>query len=160
MIRVPVLHSGWLVVIILVGILAGTGGCDSSGSKRDSLYQQLTGSWRIQQMQLRSGRVNVEDTVLVEFAQQDDQRSYRIIRVPTDTTRDGRINVPRSNVLRMTTGFQGPLLWSFTFEEPEPTSTSARLRLESNWEGSSRAFLNALGIGGGAQILAIDLERE
>jgi len=140
--------------------MAGIGGCDSSGSKRDSLYQQLTGSWRIQQVRLRSSRINIEDTVRVEFVQQDDQRSYNIIRPPRDTTRRGWVNVPRSNVLSMTTGFQGPLLWSFTFDEPDPTGTSVRLRLTSNWEGSSQAFLSAISIGGGGQILAIDLERE
>ena len=158
--RVSGLRSGGLVALLLIGILIGAGGCDGSGSKRDSLYQQLTGSWRIQHVQLRSSRLNIEDDVLVEFEQQDDQRSYSIIRSSDDTTRRGRVTVPRSNLLSMTTGFQRPLLWRFNFDEPDPTSTSARLRLESTWEGSSQAFLNAVGIGGGGQILAIDLERE
>jgi hypothetical protein len=157
--RVDELRSGGLIVLLLAGALAA-GGCDSSGSKRDSLYQQLSGTWRVQEVRLRTSRINIEDPALVEFGQQDEQRSYHIIRSPMDTTRRGRVSVPRSNLLSMTTGFRRPLLWSFTFDEPDPTSTSVRLRLESNWEGSSQAFLNAVGIGGGARILAIDLERE
>ena len=160
MTRFSELRLGGLIVLLLVGVLASAGGCDSSGSKRDSLYQQLSGAWRVQEVRLRTSRINIEDTVLVEFGQRDNQRLYRIIRPPMDTTRRGWVNVPRSNLLSMTTGFQRPLLWSFSFDEPDPTSTSARLRLESNWEGSSQAFLSAVGIGGGARLLAIDLERE
>lgn len=148
-------------MLLALGVLVVAGGCDGGGSKRDSLYSQLTGTWRIQRVQLGAEPRLLEPRVHIEFAQRDGQRTYRIVQVASaDTTREGRVDVPRSDIVSMTTGFVRPLLWRFDFDEPDPTSTSVRLRLESNWQGSSQAFLNAIGIGGGAQTLALELERE
>jgi len=145
----------------MIGVLVVAASCDSGGSKRDSLYQQLTGRWQAQRLHLNGGAIALGDTVRFEFEQRDGRRTFRIVQVASDdTTQAGRVDVPRSNVLSMTTGFARPLLWQFDFDEPDATSTSVRLRLQSNWQGSAQAVLAAIGIGGGAQTLAIDLERE
>jgi len=155
------LHVAGGALLLAIGVLIAAGGCDSTGSKRESLYNQLAGTWQIQRVQLDGDGFSLEDGVRVEFSQRDGRRAYRIVRVASrDTTRRGEINLPRAGTLSMTTGFAQPLLWRFNFEEPETTSTSVRLRLESNWQGSSQAFLDAIGIGGGAQTLAVDLQRE
>jgi hypothetical protein len=145
---------------MLVATLAAAAGCDGGGSKRSSLYQQLAGSWKVQRIYLGAGPISVADTARVAFLQEAGQRSYHIVRVASaDTTRSGRVAIPRSNMLSMTTGFARPLLWRFDFDEPDPTSTSVQLRLESTWRGSTAAVLEAIGVGGGAQILVVDLER-
>jgi hypothetical protein len=147
-------------VLLVIGLLIAATGCDGAGSKQDSLYNQLTGTWQVQRVQLDGSTITLKSDVRIEFLQQGGRR-YQIARPAAgDTTRRGRIDLPRSDILSMTTGFARPLLWRFDFEEPEPTSTSVRLRLESNWQGSSQAFLDAIGIGGGAQTLAVDLQRE
>jgi hypothetical protein len=152
------------VIAALLGIgivLFLAGGCDGGGSKRDSQYQQLVGTWRIQRLDLGRGPINVQDTVFVEFLQADDARSYRIIRAASrDTTRTGRVYVPRSNALRMIGGFDGALLWHFDFEEPEDVSTSVRFQLQSASEESVQAFLGAIGVGGSTQALVVDLDFE
>jgi hypothetical protein len=73
---------------------------------------------------------------------------------------EGAVNIPNANVLSMTEGFSRPLLWTFDFAEPNDLTTSVRFSLQSTWEGSSQAFLNAIGQSGSARSIEMDLMRE
>lgn len=160
------LHSVWTGLVALGGIggiVFFATGCDGSGSKRDSLFQQLIGTWRIERVELdgRNTINNFEEPVRVEFLQRDDARSYRIVRgASPDPIRSGRVDVSQRNILRMISGFNNRLVWRFTFEEPEDISTSVRFRLESALEEDVQTFLDAIGLRGSAQRLVIDLDFE
>jgi len=150
----------WTRLVVLAGIGAAillAGGCDSSGSKRDSLYQKLVGTWRIDRVDLGSNRINFEETVRVEFLQREDGRAYRIVRAASnDTTGRGQIAVPQSNVLRMRSGFGGLLVWKFEFDG----SQSVRFQLRQADDASTQNFLTAIGLNGGTRSLAFELRRD
>jgi hypothetical protein len=153
----------WIRLVALAGIGAAillAAGCDSSGSKRDSLYQKLVGTWRIDhQIDLDRNMVTLEDTVYVEFLQREGDRAYRIIRAASnDTTGQGQLHVPRSNVLRMTSGPGGLLVWNFEFGG----SQSVRFQLvrQADDDASVQDFLTAIGLSGGAESLAFELLRD
>jgi hypothetical protein len=73
---------------------------------------------------------------------------------------EGELEVVANNTLRMTGEFTPyPLVWAFDFDEPDPLAGSVRLTLRSARDESVQAFLNVLGIGGGANRVELDLER-
>jgi len=148
--------SGFLLVVLLaVGI-----GCDSGGSKRAAQYQRLVGTWEVQV--LRQGRITLSRDVSATLSFRDgDRRSYRLRHVAAsgDTnTVSGRAEVLGENTLSMSEGFSRPLVWSFTFEEPDELNDSVQFRLASRWDGSAQAFLAALGRSGTNQPVEMDLE--
>lgn len=138
-----------------------TVGCDSGGSKSNSLFQRLVGTWRLDRVQANGSKFDFgdDDPVRVEFSQREDIRLYRIIRsASNDTTLSGRVDVLENNILRMTVG-AGLLEWSFDFGEPEDVSGSVRFRFQGETNESVQDFLEAIGVGGDAQRLQFDLER-
>lgn len=148
-----------LALTLAGGLAWQVGGCDAGASKRASQYSSLVGTWRIQ-------RVNVigslRDTVLIEFRTEEDSgRYYRLLRPSqrNSVAAEGAIDIPNSGVLSMREGFSRPLLWTFDFEQPNELSTSVRFFLQSNWDGSSRAFLDAIGHSGSARSIEMDLVR-
>ncbi len=157
-------NSAWHRLIALAGIgslILFAGGCDSAGSKSDSLFQQLIGTWCIDRIQLNRNEVNLEaeDAVRIEFLKQGDNRPYRIIRSASDdTTQRGRVRIQENNVLQMTVG-TGLLEWSFDFGKPEDVSESVRFQFRGDTNESVQDFLEALGVSGDAQRLQLDLER-
>jgi hypothetical protein len=109
------------------------------------------------------GQFSLQDTVQVEFFPSGDRgRYYRLRRPsqPNSVVAEGAVDVPEANVLRMTEGFSAPLLWTFDFDQPNELTTSVRFYLQSRGDGSSQAFLNAIGRSGSARVLEMDLERE
>lgn len=150
-----------LPYVLVLGLLVGGPGllvgCDSGGSKRASQYQNLTGTWTLQAL-----RPDLPDpSVEITFEKDGDGRRYSIRHIASGDTSsvDGRAEVLRENTLSMVTGFDRPLTWRFTFEEPNDVSTSVRFSLIRDWEGSSQAFLASVGISGGARRIEMDLVR-
>lgn len=142
-------------------LAAGTSGCDQGGSKQDSQFKRLTGDWKVQR--LRVDRTTYTETdIQIDFSDGDEGRSYQLVHSsPRDTTIiGGGVDMIDPNVLRMADGFSYPLVWSFDFGEPDDLSTSVRFRLEQAREESAQAFLDAVGLSGGAQRIEMDLVRE
>jgi hypothetical protein len=149
--------------MLVCGLALQVGGCDSSASKRTSQYSSLVGTWRILRVDTNIGRYPLQDTVQVEFLPGEDRgRYYRLLRPSqrNPVVAEGGVDMPEAGVLSMTEGFPGPLLWTFDFDRPNDLTTSVRFFLQSRWDGSSQAFLNAIGRSGSARVIEMDLERE
>jgi len=133
------------------------GGCDTGGSKPDSLYQKLIGSWRVNTVSSGENSPSpLIDTVRIEFSRENAVRSYRIIQDhSSDTTRVGRVFIPKSNVLRMG-GYRTPLVWTFKFDG----SRSVQLQLSRAGDTAVQEFLADIGQGGGARRLTLELLRD
>ncbi len=144
------------------GIACVVAGCDGGSSKRTSQFRNLEGAWRIQRIDLRGAELVLQDTVQVEFFSDEGGRSYRLVRPSqqNSVTAEGAIDILNANALSMTKGFAQPLVWTFDFEKPSSLTTSVRFSLQSRWEGSVEAFLNAIGQGGTARSIEMDLVRE
>ena len=145
-------------LLAVVGVLITVQGCDESGSKRDSLYEKLRGAWRIEKASLDGAPPrSLDRAVRVEFLQDNDERSYRIIREALgDTSQAGRVSVPQSNTLTMRSGFGSPLTWRFEFDG----SISVRFQLRRARSESIQKFLTAIGLGGRAQNITLNLIRD
>ena len=147
-------------LLLLVALLVFAAGCDSGGSKRSAQYQRLVGTWEVQV--LRQGRITLSRDVSATLSFRDgDRRTYRLRRVaaPGDTTTvSGGVELLSENTLSLSEGFSRPLVWTFTFDEPDQLNDSVRFRLASRWEGSAQAFLSAMGRSGTNQPVEIDLE--
>lgn len=143
----PFPHLRRLVLgALLSGALLLTG-CDNTGSERTSLYQRLTGTWRLERLEGNfdyTGRLGEETKV--SFRSDDGARTYEIVSSPGgDSTRvlaEGLVALPGGDVLRMATGFERPVAWRYRFQ----TSTRAVFDIERR----SRAFLLRL-VGSGEQ---------
>jgi len=151
---------------ILIGVvftIFSASGCDGGGSKRDALYGNLVGVWEVQRVYLDGQRTSNfgQAEVRLEFVSQGDGRSYRLtrtVRGDTSTVR-GTVQVPESNALSMT-GRAFTLVWRFSFEEPDDLSDSVRFRLARAGEESTESFLSAIGLGGNAGSITMDLIRD
>jgi hypothetical protein len=140
------LAAGGLLCVAL--LLAG---CNTAGSKQESLYQRLSGDWRLER--LEGGGFDYSATIAerypsgvrLTFQEADGGRTYTIVgRAASDSLRriaKGRVVLPGENVLGMTSGFSREVTWRYRF----PTST----RVLFEGERGSRTFLAALLPGGG-----------
>jgi hypothetical protein len=145
---------------LLAAFFLVLGGCDGSGSKRDAQYQRLVGTWEART--LRQGRIVSRDLrVRLTFRERLAGRSYRLRHVPASgdtTTTEGPVELLGPNTLSMSGGFSRPLVWTFTFDEPDELNDTVRLSLESRAQGSTQAFLAAIGRTGTRQRIELDLE--
>ncbi len=123
-------------------------GCDGTGSKRASLYERLTRtSWTIERLEGDIDYTGQLDTlyqgeVRVTFEGSDGGQTYKIVPSSGDSTEpiaQGRIGLPGDDVLRMVSGFNRPVEWTYGFEASRAIFS---LRF------GSRAFLRALLSGG------------
>jgi len=146
--------------LLLVALLVFWGGCDGGGSKREAQYKRLVGTWEVQV--LRQGRIALARNPPVELTfQNGDRRSYRLRYQPArgDTsTISGGVELLSQNTLSLSRGFSRPLVWSFTFDEPDELNDSVQFRLASRWEGGAQEFLAAIGRSGTSQPIEMDLE--
>lgn len=139
------------VFLGVAGALLCTGGflligCDGAGSKRDSFYERLDGSWTIER--LEGGRSDYEarldslypQTATITFRDDGQARTYEMTARSSDGSvtklAEGFVELPSDKVLRMTGVFrQRPVTWKYGFE-----ASRVRFRVYSG----SHAFLNAL----------------
>ena len=153
----PDAHWGWGLLAAVLLVLAG---CDSSGAKRDAQYQRLVGTWEVRT--LRQGRIVSRDLrVRLTFRERSEGRSYRLRHVPSSgdtTTVAGPVDLLGTNTLSMSDGFSRPLVWTFTFDEPDELNDTVRFLLEPRGAGSAQAFLAAIGRTGTRQRIELDLE--
>jgi len=151
------LSLGWAALLAAVVTVTG---CDSGGSKRSAQYEQLIGTWEVQV--LRQGRITLSRDASVDLTfRNGEQRSYRLRHVSDSgdtSTVAGRAELLSENTLSLSEGFSRPMVWTFTFDEPDELSDSVRLALTSRWEGSAQAFLSAIGRSGTSQPIEMDLE--
>jgi hypothetical protein len=90
-----------------------------------------------------------------------DRRTYRLRHAPEQgdtTTVSGRVELLGENTLSMSEGFSRPLVWTFTFDEPDDLPDSVQFRLASRWTGSTQEFLSVIGRSGTSQPIEMDLE--
>jgi hypothetical protein len=95
-----------------------------------------------------------------EFSAGDGLKSYRLVRVDNEDTTEvqGEIEIGSENRLRMTGGYlPESLVWGFDFGRPNDFDTSVRMTLLLGDDRSVRAFLNVLGLSGGASRVEMDL---
>ncbi|MFB6249368.1 MAG: hypothetical protein ABEL97_12440 [Salinibacter sp.] len=150
-------QRGWGPLAAVLLVLAG---CDGGGAKRDAQYQRLVGTWEVRT--LRQGRIAVTRDLQVRltFREGTNGRSYRLRHVPGSgdtTTVQGSVDLLGPNTLSMSGGFPRPLVWSFTFDEPDELNDTVRFSLQSRWRGSAQAFLSAIGRSGTRQGIELDL---
>lgn len=145
------------VVVLVLGALFVAGACDGGGSKQVSQYERLVGTWRVEDLTLDGSPVQVHRDVRLTF-DADDGRAYRLVSAGEDTTVvEGPVELLESNVLSMADGFSRPVVWWYTFEEPDALSHSVRFELQHTGEGSDQEVLDVIGVGGAADRLEIDL---
>jgi hypothetical protein len=134
----------WSLLFCVGGLLLG--GCDETGSKRESLYKRLMGTWTIER--LEGGGFDYTNRlserypqgVGITFRDQEDGRTYKIVSPPSGDSpavlAEGVVFLPGGNDLRMASGLDRRVAWRYNF----PTSTRALFEVQ----GGSRAFLRAL----------------
>jgi hypothetical protein len=154
-------HVRWGLPALLLLAFALVG-CDAGGSKREAQYERLVGTWTLIDLQ-QGGFSWEEDELSAQLTFRDGEagRTYRLRRVSATgdtTTVEGGLDLLGSNTLSLSGGFSRPLVWTFTFEEPDVFNDSVRFTLQSRWEGAPQAFLSALGLSGTRQPLEMDLE--
>jgi len=156
---VTVLTAHWRGLLLGLLLVAGVG-CDSGGSRQEAQYQRLVGTWEV--LDLRQGRFVLCGECAVELTfREGERRAYRLRHAPAEgdtSTVSGRVEVLGENTLSLSEGFSRPLVWTFTFNEPDELNDSVRLQLASRWEGSAQAFLSVIGRSGTSQPVEIDLE--
>lgn len=158
----PLRHFGDLAAGGLLCAALLLAGCNTAGSKQESLYQRLSGEWRLERIE--GGGFDYSATIAerypsgvrLTFQETDGGRTYTIVgQTGRDSLRvlaQGRVALSGENVLGMPSGFSRRVIWRYRF----PTST--RVLFES--ERGSRAFLAALLPGEGApQDLQMTLAR-
>ena len=158
--------SGVLGLVLGVMLVAG---CDSRGTEQASRYQTLTGGrWEVAELRVDGTDLSSQldqryASVRIEFAGGgDDARTYKLTGIQErDTLRvDGGISLPGPGLLTMVAGFERPVTWGFTLDQPDELSTSVRFRLPRARETGSEAFLSTLLPGQGwgeAQAVRLDL---
>lgn len=155
----PFQFRGWIgtVGVLVLGVLLVVGACDGGGSKQVAQYERLVGTWRVEDLMLDGSPVRVHRDVQLTF-DADDGRAYRLVSVGEDTTVvQGPVELLESNVLSMTDGFSRPVVWCYTFEEPDEFRHTVRFELQYTGDGSDQEVLDVLGVSGGADRLQIDL---
>jgi len=154
--RHPLGFAVWGLILCVVGALL-LGACSGAGSKRASLYQQLTGTWTIERL---GGSINytsqLEDRyprgVRITFQGGDSGGSYRIATPRSDDSTEvlaeGIVILRGDEGLQMASGFGqlGPVEWTYGFEASRAVFTL---------QFGSRAFLRTLFSGGSQNV---DLE--
>lgn len=161
MIVIRSLPTSVFLFLCVGGLLLPLGACDTGASKQDAQFRSLTGTWEVHRLlagQTPYQRLDVQ----FEFGDDDDGRYYRITRRASEdtTTVRGGVDMLGSNEIRMREGFRHPLVWSFRFDKPDDLRSSVRFYLIRTWEGSGQAFLDAVGVGGGARRIEVDLVRD
>jgi hypothetical protein len=136
-------------LLLCVGVFL-LGACGGAGSKRASLYQQLTGTWTIERL---DGSINYTSQleeqypqgVTVTFRGGDNGRTYRIATPHSEDSTavlaEGIVILRGDDRLQMASGFGqfGPVGWTYGFEAS---------RAVFSLQFGSRAFLRALFSGG------------
>jgi len=153
------LNIYWAGLLLLV-LLVFWPGCDGGGSKREAQYKRLVGTWEVQV--LRQGRITLSRDASVKLTfRGGERRSYRLRYEPArgDTnTVSGNAELLGENTLRFSQGFSRPLVWTFSFAEPDELNDSVQFRLASRWDGSAQEFLASIGRSGTNQPVEMDLE--
>ncbi|CBH24156.1 Hypothetical protein, secreted [Salinibacter ruber M8] len=114
-------------------------GCDGAGSKRASLYERLTGKWKIERVEGALIAPTRLDSVRLAFRRDDNGPRYRISGPPPSGSAElpieGAVVLTRGNELQMASGFRRVVIWNYKFQ-----GSQALLAVRSG----SLAFLNAL----------------
>jgi len=144
----PLALAVWGLLLCVGALLLGA--CGGAGSKRASLYQQLTGTWTIERL---DGNITYTSQleeqypqgVTVTFRGGDGGRTYRIAAPhsgdSTEVLAEGTVILQGGDGLQMAPefGLPGPVGWTYGFEASRAVFTL---------QFGSRAFLRALFSGG------------
>jgi hypothetical protein len=138
------------------------GGCDS-GSKRESLTEQLLGPWDLQRLEVGGTDFRNRD-VRFTVSEREGPNAFRLVRRrdgADSTVVEGRIEVFSGTSLSMSGPFlDGVILWTFTFDRPDELSSSVQFQFQrATRDETVRDFLSALGVSGTARSIEIDFVR-
>jgi len=134
---------------VLMAVFAGglvLVGCSGTGSKKESSYGRLVGSWTVERLEVdgfnRTNRIEERyESLTFRFRDNSEDRTYEVTgNVSSDSTRlmlQGQIDLLSSRVLRMLGGFPRPVTWTFQFE----TSNSVFMEIPDDRLSGSGAFL-------------------
>ena len=147
--------------LALVALLFVVGvGCDRGGSsKRDAQYERLQGTWEV--LDVRQGRISYgEQDGELTFRDENGNRTYRLRYIDSGdtTTVEGPAEMVAGNTIRFAGGFSYPLIWTFTFDEPDDLSDTVQFTLESSRDGRAQEVMSVFGINGTSQRVEMDLE--